>query len=67
MACNSCNNSQVHNVIPVLISDECSGCYAKTSCVLVEEAYEYLGLEEGSNLKELIEALIDKIKELENN
>lgn len=67
MACKNCNSSQTPNVIPVLITDECSGCYAKTSCVLVEEAYEYLGLEEGSNLKDLIDALISKIQELENN
>lgn len=65
MNCNNCGEGRPQ-VVPVLITDECIGCYARTNCVLVDGEYEYLELPEGAKLKTLLDALVAKVQELES-
>lgn len=59
----SCGNI----IVPEVENDPCNGCQTKDECVTVSADLTYLGITEPTDLKTVIEALILKIEELEND
>lgn len=58
----NCNSNVV---VPELLQDECKGCLTATDCINTVEVYPSLGINEITKLTNLIEALVDKIDNLE--
>lgn len=59
----NCNSSVV---VPTLPQDECKGCQTKDECVNVTLDLTSIGIFTDVNLKEVLEVLIEKIVDLEN-
>lgn len=59
----NCNNNVV---VPTLAQDECKGCQTKDECVNITLDLTPLGIFTDPNLKEVIQVLMDRIIDLQN-